>query len=280
MSSPNEQEKLEGSNTSTNSISSKKSKKNKKKVVITDTTTVAKTSTDNSGAISAELAAELATKIQLLQATSTTTAAKDISDAKQHTYQFWTTQPVPKLDDKITENTYIKPPLAANELRHEPLPLPEPFVWSEIDILNDTELDELYTLLTENYVEDDENMFRFDYSREFLRWALMAPGWLKSWHVGVRATTGKGAKLLAFISAVPATIRIYDKTLRMVEINFLCVHKKLRSKRVAPVLIREVTRKVNLEGIFQATFTAGVVIPKPVGACRYWHRSLNPKKIN
>lgn len=96
----------------------------------------------------------------------------------------------------------------------------------------------------------------------------MAPGWLKSWHVGVRATTGKNAKLLAFISAVPATIRIYDKTLKMVEINFLCVHKKLRSKRVAPVLIREVTRKVNLEGIFQATFTAGVIIPKPVGACR------------
>lgn len=55
----------------------------------------------------------------------------------------------------------------------------------------------------------------------------------------------------------------------MVEINFLCVHKKLRSKRVAPVLIREITRRVNLEGIFQAVYTAGVVLPKPVGTCRY-----------
>jgi hypothetical protein len=36
-----------------------------------------------------------------------------------------------------------------------------------------------------------------------------------------------------------------------VEINFLCVHKKLRSKRLAPVLIKEVTRRVNLQGIFQ-----------------------------
>ena len=34
----------------------------------------------------------------------------------------------------------------------------------------------------------------------------------------------------------------------MVEINFLCVHKKLRSKRVAPVLIREITRRVHLWG--------------------------------
>ena len=31
-------------------------------------------------------------------------------------------------------------------------------------------MDEIYTLLNRNYVEDDDNMFRFDYSREFLKW--------------------------------------------------------------------------------------------------------------
>jgi hypothetical protein len=60
----------------------------------------------------------------------------------------------------------------------------------------------------------------------------------------------------------------YFSSQKMVEINFLCVHKKLRSKRVAPVLIREITRRVNLTGIFQAVYTAGVVLPKPVGTCR------------
>lgn len=55
----------------------------------------------------------------------------------------------------------------------------------------------------------------------------------------------------------------------MVEINFLCVHKRLRSKRVAPVLIKEITRRVNLEGIFQAVYTAGVLLPKPISICRY-----------
>jgi glycylpeptide N-tetradecanoyltransferase len=30
--------------------------------------------------------------------------------------------------------------------------------------------------LNENYVEDDDNMFRFDYSPDFLRWALQPPG--------------------------------------------------------------------------------------------------------
>ena len=29
----------------------------------------------------------------------------------------------------------------------------------------------------------------------------------------------------------------------------------------------------------QAVYTAGVLLPKPVAECQYWHRSLNPKKL-
>lgn len=65
----------------------------------------------------------------------------------------------------------------------------------------------------------------------------------------------------------------------MVEINFLCVHKKLRSKRLAPVLIKEITRRVHLTNCFQAVYTAGVLLPKPVASCKYYHRSINPKKL-
>jgi hypothetical protein len=43
--------------------------------------------------------------------------------------------------------------------------------------------------------------------------------------------------------------------------------------------LQEITRRVNLHGIWQAAYTAGVVLPRPVAACRYWHRSLNPKKL-
>ena len=60
-----------------------------------------------------------------------------------------------------------------------------------------------------------------------------------------------------------------SRTLSLAEVNFLCVHKKLRSKRLAPVLIKEVTRRINLTGIFQAVYTAGVVLPKPISKCRY-----------
>jgi len=84
---------------------------------------------------------------------------------------------------------------------------------------------------------------------------------------------------MGFITGVPAEMSVYGTHKRMAEINFLCVHKKLRSKRLAPVLIKEITRRVNLTGVWQAVYTAGVVLPKPVAKNRYYHRSLNPKKL-
>ncbi|XP_074834795.1 glycylpeptide N-tetradecanoyltransferase 1 isoform X2 [Carettochelys insculpta] len=201
--------------------------------------------------------------------------AKTMEEASKRSYQFWDTQPVPKLGEVVNTHGPVEPD--KDNIRQEPYSLPPGFTWDALDLGDRGVLKELYTLLNENYVEDDDNMFRFDYSPEFLLWALRPPGWLPQWHCGVRVISSK--KLVGFISAIPATIHIYDSEKKMVEINFLCVHKKLRSKRVAPVLIREITRRVHLEGIFQAVYTAGVVLPKPVGTCRYWHRSLNPRKL-
>lgn len=203
--------------------------------------------------------------------------AKTAEEALQKQYQFWNTQPVPKMDEKITCNEPIEPDKGIQEIRQESYSLPDGFKWDTLNLNEPLVLKELYMLLNENYVEDDDSMFRFDYPPEFLKWALQPPGWRRDWHCGVRVI--KSNRLVGFISAIPATLKIYSQCRPMVEINFLCVHKKLRSKRVAPVLIREITRRVNLIGIFQAVYTAGVVLPKPVGTCRYWHRSLNPKKL-
>ncbi|CAB3402104.1 unnamed protein product [Caenorhabditis bovis] len=208
-----------------------------------------------------------------------TSAPRDVEEARSKKYQFWSTQPVPSIDELVPEdvNTAIEPDIPKDKVRQEPYSLPQGFKWTNVDLNDEKQLHELYTLLTENYVEDDDAMFRFDYSADFLKWALQVPGFLPQWHCGVRGDSS--GRLLAFIGAIPQKIRVYEKTVQMVEINFLCVHKKLRSKRVTPVLIREITRRVNQQGIFQAAFTAGIVIPKPVAICRYYHRSLNPKKL-
>lgn len=251
------------------------------------------------------LGANQADVLKTLQALNLTDMMKFGKEGENSSkvYKFWNTQPVPKIDEALDDASQsdihkaIEPDKPISEIKQEPYALPEGFFWDTLDLNNEVTLKELYTLLNENYVEDDDSMFRFDYQPEFLRWALQPPDWRKEWqvsiaffyfhmnlilmllyrHAGVRVT--KSGRLIAFISAIPATIRIYEKQLKVVEINFLCVHKKLRSKRLAPVLIREITRRVNLTGIFQAVYTAGVVLPKPVTTCRYWHRSLNPRKL-
>lgn len=206
-----------------------------------------------------------------------TSAPKTEDEAKLKTYNFWDTQPVPKMTEEVKTCEKIEEDKPKEAIPTEPLPLLKEFEWDTLDVNDDKTLIELYKLLNENYVEDDDNMFRFDYSPQFLGWALQPPGWIRDWHVGVRVVKSK--KLVGFISAIPATIQVKGTVLKTVEINFLCIHKKLRQHRMTPVLIKEITRRVNLTGIFQAVYTAGVVIPKPVGTCRYWHRSLNPKKL-
>lgn len=184
------------------------------------------------------------------------------SSSKKHA--FWETQPVgqfKELGDSSLREGPIENPTTISEVKAEPYNLPGAYEWTTCDVEDDTTITEVYNLLANNYIEDDENMFRlFNYSIEFLRWALCPPGFYKNWHIGVRVKAGS-KKLVAFITGIPARIRVREQTFWMVEVNFLCVHKKLRTKRLAPVLIKEITRRVHLENIWQAAYTAGVVLP-------------------
>jgi glycylpeptide N-tetradecanoyltransferase len=85
-------------------------------------------------------------------------------------YKFWQTQPVPRFDDKgdLTEGPIkvINP----EEVSKDPSPLIEGFEWVTLDLTDDNEVAELYDLLSNHYVEDDNAMFRFNYSRAFLNW--------------------------------------------------------------------------------------------------------------
>ncbi|KAF1776444.1 Myristoyl-CoA:protein N-myristoyltransferase, C-terminal [Phytophthora cactorum] len=150
---------------------------------------------------------------------------------KEH--RFWGTQPVPTLQDQNGENS--------PDCLHGPIDVPQK---------TPDQANEVYELLSRNYVEDTDSTFRFDYSVDFLQWALTPPDYHKDWHIGVRSTHNN--QLMAFISGIPVQVRVYNKTVTMAEINFLCV-----------------TRDCEID----------VVLPMPVAQCRYFHRSLNPKKL-
>ncbi|KAK5676504.1 glycylpeptide N-tetradecanoyltransferase [Elasticomyces elasticus] len=214
-------------------------------------------------------------------------------------YKFWNTQPVPKFreppnllqttdsknpntDEPLPEGAILPDKVCAASVKPEPEPLLEGFEWCLVDLDNAAELQELYDLLYNHYVEDTDGSFRFNYSAKFLAWALKPPGYNKDWHIGIRASKskseggdGKPGKLVAFIAGVPAKLKVRGAVLDISEINFLTVHRKLRSKRLAPVLIKEVTRRCYQVGVYQALYTAGTLLPTPVTTARYFHRSLD-----
>ncbi len=91
--------------------------------------------------------------------------AKDMAS-----YKFWATQPVPKFGEnsKIEEGPFKM--IDREKVSKEPAPLPEGFNWVTMDLTSEEELQEVFDLLYGHYVEDQEAMFRFNYSTSFLRW--------------------------------------------------------------------------------------------------------------
>lgn len=155
--------------------------------------------------------------------------------------------------------------------------MPPGYQWAQLDIeTNDEHVAQLYEMLKDHYVEDLMSTIRFNYSPELLKWALCPPGYVKEWHVALRGPDGM---LMASIMGIPATMVINGNAMPTVIINFLCIHKKLRSKRLAPVMIKEVTRRVRLTGIHMAVYTSGTYLPRPMSKCQYYHRTINVKKL-
>jgi glycylpeptide N-tetradecanoyltransferase len=170
---------------------------------------------------------------------------------------FWDTQPVPR--DDTTPGEIEK----ERRIITEPHPLPNGFSWDT------PSLDDAHTLLAEHYVSDET--FRLTYSKETLLWASNGSG------IGIRHD--ETGDLIGYISSVPLKVRVERDILDMVQINFLCVHPKHRSEGFAPILISEIKRIANTQGIWQAVYTAATRIPTPLIKSTYWHRFLNVKRL-
>jgi glycylpeptide N-tetradecanoyltransferase len=84
-----------------------------------------------------------------------------------------------------------------------------------------------------------------------LRWALTPPGYQPKWLIGIRDEVSDN-QLVSSITGVPVHVGLETDKIKMCEINFLCVNKNYRSKKLAAILIAEVTRQVNLKNKWQA----------------------------
>ena len=198
-------------------------------------------------------------------------------------YEFWESQPVPQFNkDSPVEFGEIWKDHKVEDLRKTPFDLPEEGLeWKDVDMNQQNEVDKLYEFLKTNYVEDEDHMFRFDYSKDFLKWHLTSPNYFPEWLISiVQLDTKKNKKkMVGFIAGIPIKINIYGTDMQLAEIDFLCVKKEFRNKRLAPLLIREVSRRIHMRNQWWAVYTSGTMLPKPFAQTTYYHRNLNVKKL-
>ena len=131
----------------------------------------------------------------------------------KESYPFWETQPVLQFN-KESEITFgeIWKDHKVEDQPKEPFALPEPGLeWKDVDMTQQNEIDKLYEFLKTNYVEDEDHMFRFDYSKDFLKWHLTSPNYCKEWLISiVQLDTKKNKKkMVGFIAGIPIKVFIY-----------------------------------------------------------------------
>ena len=86
-------------------------------------------------------------------------------------------------------------------------------------------------------------------------------------------------KIIGFISAIPTKLSINNNEIKMAKVCFLCVKKEFRKKRLTPVLIKEITRRINLKNIWQGIYKTFAYLPKAFTKSQYFYRVINLKKL-
>lgn len=98
---------------------------------------------------------------------------KNVKDMASHA--FWKTQPVPSFDEMVSKDKIVDGPIKEidqTKVSKEPSEMYPGFKWVTMNLEDEKELDEVYDLLSNHYVEDNEAMFRFRYSPSFLNWQV------------------------------------------------------------------------------------------------------------
>ena len=164
-----------------------------------------------------------------------------------------------------------------SDIQQEPILFPFEISWRDICLSKVFSIHELFKFLQENYIEDNNSIYRFNYSHEFLNFNLKIPYWHPFFSIAL--TFSRGSKLIGSIMCVPKTIAFEKFLINSSEINYLCLIKKIRSTRLVSTLIQEITRRLNAIGCLHALYTTAVSFHEPFVHSRYYHYPLNIFKL-
>jgi glycylpeptide N-tetradecanoyltransferase len=197
---------------------------------------------------------------------------KTKEEALKHNYKFWAKQPVTQFGEIVRQDGQITT-IEKEKVATEAYKLPAEYTWSSLDLTDTANRDELVDFLDRYYVEDEYGEFRLHYSSDFIKWIAIRDNYDPELSVGIRVV--KTGKLAGFVLGTPLKLQVNSKQLTTLNINFLCIHNKLRHNGVATLLITEITRRGQLKGYEQAHYTSGRFLPTPIISSTYYHRAIN-----
>jgi glycylpeptide N-tetradecanoyltransferase len=130
--------------------------------------------------------------------------------------------------------------------------------------------------LADNYVEDKLNLFRYNYSYDFIYWFLST---FKTINIGVF----NNEELVGFICARFINLMILNKLNKMIEMDFLCVHKKYRNNSITTVLLSTLYNKcmeLNIDNsIFTSQFEFSTKHVNKMATVNNYNRFLNIRTL-
>lgn len=202
-------------------------------------------------------------------------------------HKFWSGQPVSqrRKDQRRPGFIHNSYPLVPHPIR-----LPESYHWS---VLTGAETEELTTFLNEHYVEDVGHRFRFRYAPVTVRALCFTGGEDRAGSagsgrrpspgpspvcLGVRYPSPTG-RLCAVIVGVPHRVYLGGESYPAYFVDFLTVHKQLRGRRMTPVLIRELARRIANDGHLLAYYNLMTAPTAPVVDMKFYHYPMRLERL-
>ncbi len=210
--------------------------------------------------------------------------SNEVREAASKKHAFWDQQPMPNkfneaptsavelemIDNRIAENVSPDPVPLDDELGLE---------WCDAAWRDATLQSICESVFDLSKTGEPEETTSFSPDTSFLMWSMSPPGMRREWLAGIRQR--ESGLLVGFICGLPMSAFIGGAVVeKVMEIKNLYVHPAWRGKRLTPILISEISRRVRLHNYCVALYTSSVTITRPLCKARFYQRPLNMAKLS
>ncbi|XWV25728.1 N-myristoyltransferase [Tupanvirus soda lake] len=177
---------------------------------------------------------------------------------------YWIDQPF----DISNTDTEIK--IIKSDIPKKNVELPNGFAFKTLGTNN---LEDIYGLLNNHYIEDDQHIVRLAYSKDFLYW------YLKYIPHGFVVGLIYKNKLVGVVTACFVDMIIYGKEIKVPYINLLCIQTKIRKLGLTPLLIEELKSRLCNIKMTYALFTGTNKLTKEFSVSKDYVIPINYPKL-